>query len=94
MRHISELEIYLAGFGVRPKENGGILYVGRSKIKYSWLYGFETYLNGINGPCSGDSGGAAFNNRGELVGILSRSTRDERSHCGGFAIYIHRHLCI
>ena len=38
-------KIYLAGFGRRAGEDGGILYAGTSKINYTWLYGFETYLN-------------------------------------------------
>lgn len=79
--------IYLAGFGKRYKKPGGILYAGKSKISHFWLYGFETYLNGVNGPCPGDSGSPAFNEEGEVVGMLSRSFRPERERCGGVARY-------
>jgi hypothetical protein len=79
--------IYMAGFGRRPGEPGGILYSGTSKINYSWLYEFETYLNGINGPCAGDSGSPAFDNNGKVIGILSRSYRNMITNCGGIARY-------
>jgi secreted trypsin-like serine protease len=79
--------IFLAGFGRRFGEEGGTLYAGKSKINYTWLYGFETYLNGVNGPCVGDSGSPAFNENGNVVGILSRSARDKRTNCGGIATY-------
>lgn len=79
--------IYLAGFGIRLEESGGILYSGTSKINHTWVYGFETYLNGINGPCSGDSGSPAFNKDGKVIGILSRSIRERKTGCGGMAKY-------
>lgn len=79
--------IYLAGFGKRYKKPGGILYAGKSRISHFWLYGFQTQLNGRNGPCPGDSGSPAFNEDGEVVGMLSRSFRDEREKCGGIAKY-------
>lgn len=86
--------IYLAGFGVRPKEHGGILYSGKSKIHHTWFYEFETYLNGVNGPCGGDSGSPAFNYKNEVVGILSRSERTHGTNCGGISVYTFPHAYI
>jgi V8-like Glu-specific endopeptidase len=79
--------IHLAGFGKRVGEKGGILYAGTSKIDHFWLYGFQTLLNGENGPCAGDSGSPAFDSEGNVIGILSRSVRDSVTHCGGIAKY-------
>ena len=78
--------IYLSGFGQRHGKSG-ILYAGKSKINHFWLYEFETYLNGQNGPCAGDSGSPAFDEYGNVVGILSRSVRDISEHCGGLSKY-------
>ncbi len=84
----SNTEIFTAGFGVRDGK-AGRLWVGKSKVKDHNLYEFETYANGENGTCGGDSGGPAYyqNEKGEYVlsGILSRSYRD--SNCGGYAYY-------
>ncbi|KKM98508.1 hypothetical protein LCGC14_1157240 [marine sediment metagenome] len=78
--------INLAGFGGHEGKTG-ILWAGKSKINHFWAYGFETYLNGKNGPCGGDSGSPAFDEAGKVVGILSRSVRNKKSDCGGIATY-------
>jgi secreted trypsin-like serine protease len=86
----TRVEVVTAGFGKR-NVRAGRLWAGKSKIKDHNLYEFETYANGENGTCGGDSGGPAYHvtDDGEyvLAGILSRAYRGDAQTCGGYAYY-------